>query len=437
MAAKRQPRRRPLRLWLLIPVLALALWEGGLRLTYELTPGGAVPAATRGAVPEGTVPGGAVPGGTVPVDASSAAQPASRWRYVPIARDEKIGPSVTAAAAILVEPTTMTVLYARREHQPRPPASTTKILTALLALERGRLDDVVTVSRRAAAVPGSTIHLRAGQKISLSDLIVGLLMRSGNDAATAIAEHVAGTEAAFVHWMNRRARELGATNSRFANPHGLDAPNHYTTAFDLAHLARLAMTMPTFKDVVGRREYVPPGSGRSWRNTNRLLWALEGTEGIKTGTTGGAGNCLVAAVSRDGVRLIAVVLGSRDRWLDTRRLIEWGFAAFHMVTGAAAGQSVVEARVPGGIGSLQATPATDLTFMAHEDELRQVRIEAALDPAMAPIAKGARVGHVRAVVGDEVRREVPLLALKAVPRWTPLRALKGWLVSGWTSLTGK
>lgn len=421
-------------MWLLIPVLTLGLWESGVRLTYALDPGSR-PSQRAHSLPDAGLPPG---GGIVPVDAPASVAAAARWRYVPMARDEEAGPSLSARAAILVEPSTMTVLYARREHERRPPASTTKILTALLALERGRLDDVVTVSRRAAGVPGSTLHLRAGQTMSLSDLIVGLLMRSGNDAATAIAEHVAGSEAAFVHWMNRRARELGALNSRFANPHGLDAPNHYSTAFDLAHLARLAMTVPTFKDVVGRREYVPPGAGRPWRNTNRLLWGLEGTEGIKTGTTGGAGNCLVAAVSRDGVRLIAVVLGSQDRWLDTRRLVEWGFSAFHMVTGAVTGQAVAAAPVPGGIGALEAAPAADLTFMAHEDELRRVRIEVSLDPAVrAPVAKGQRVGRVRALVGDEVRREVPLAALSNVRRWTPLRALAAWITSGWASLTGK
>src|SRR5690606_33671323 len=179
---------------------------------------------------------------------------------------------------------------------------------------------------------GSSIHLRPGQEMLLADLIHGLLLRSGNDAAIAIAEHIAGTEDDFVHLMNRRARELGAVNTHFRNPHGLDEPDHFSTAFDLAHLARLAMILPTFKEAVGLREYRPASPVGPWRNTNRLLWGLDGAEGVKTGTTGRAGNCLVAAASRDGMSLISVVLHSRDRWEDSRRALEWAFASFHLVT---------------------------------------------------------------------------------------------------------
>lgn len=420
----------------LLCLLTLGLWEGALRLA----PATELPVAAPGA-PLPAVPSPVAEPGSLHVsragEPSAPPLPASapppdprsweRWAYVPVATDRKAGPSLTARAAILVEPTTMTVLYAHNEHERRAPASTTKIMTALLALERGRLSDTVTVSRRAAGIRGSSVHLRTGQRVSLHDLIHGLLLRSGNDAAIAIAEHVAGSEEAFVHLMNRRARELGASNTRFQNPHGLDHPEHFSTAFDLAHLARLAMILPTFKDIVAMREYVPPSVGVPWRNTNRLLWGLEGTVGVKTGTTGQAGNCLVAAASRDGLTLISVVLHSADRWRDTRALLEWGFQSFHPVTVASREDTLVEADVPRAAAPLRAGPAADLTVLVHDREVDDVRVETHLASVTLPVRRGQTVGWVRVRVGEAVRRDVPLVARADVLPWTPLRALWQWL----------
>lgn len=420
----------------LLCLLTLGLWEGALRLAPATAPPVAAPAPPLPVVPSPGAEAGSLPVSRAgepdapPLPASALPpDPRSweRWAYVPVATDREAGPSLTARAAILVEPATMTVLYARNEHERRAPASTTKIMTALLALERGRLSDTVTVSRRAAGIRGSSVHLRAGQRVSLNDLIHGLLLRSGNDAAIAIAEHVAGSEEAFVHLMNRRARELGAANTRFQNPHGLDHPEHFSTAFDLAHLARLAMILPTFKDIVAMREYVPPTVGVPWRNTNRLLWGLEGTVGVKTGTTGQAGNCLVAAASRDGLTLISVVLHSADRWRDTRALLEWGFQSFHPVTVARREDTLVQAAVPRAAAPLRAGPAADLTVLVHDREVDDVRVETYLAPVTLPVRRGQTVGWARVRVGDEVRRDVPLVAQADVLPWTPLRALWQWL----------
>ncbi|MGB9826330.1 MAG: D-alanyl-D-alanine carboxypeptidase family protein, partial [Desulfofundulus sp.] len=207
-------------------------------------------------------------------------------------------PRVTADAAVLMDATTGQVLYAKNAHQPRPPASTTKILTALLAIEGGKLDQVVTVSPGAAAVGESSMHLFPGQHLTLEQLLYGALLRSGNDACVAIAEHIAGSEANFVLLMNQKARQLGARDSHFCNPHGLPARGHLSSAYDLALLTRYALKNPTFKSLVSTRYHgfsTPPWGEYHLHNTNRLLWSYQGADGVKTGTTSEAGMCLVAS----------------------------------------------------------------------------------------------------------------------------------------------
>ena len=250
---------------------------------------------------------------------------------------------VSAASAILLDTETGTVLYARNPDALRPPASTTKILTALVILERGRLSDMVTVSRVAAQVGGHQLGLRAGQRVSLEDLLAAILIQSANDAAVAAAEHVGGDLPGFVAFMNATARELGLRESQFANPHGLDEPGHYTSARDLARLAQAALEQPLFAQLVRMSEtrltvWQPNRNDllqsrvRIVRSHNKLLGRLDGADGVKTGYTGGAGRCLVASASREGQRLIAVLLNDPHRWSDAAVLLEYGFGS----TGGAA-----------------------------------------------------------------------------------------------------
>jgi len=236
-----------------------------------------------------------------------------------------------SSAAALVMDEIGSVLWQRHGRRRMAPASTTKIMTAVLALELGKLDDLVVVSRRAAARRGSRLGLREHERYRLEDLLVGMLMRSGNDAAIAIAEHIAGTVEGFVRLMNEKAAGLGAKDTHFVTPHGLDRPGHYTTAEDMALMARHAMANPVFAEVVGSKERVVGPEGRHGRekrlrNTNKLLWRYAWTDGVKTGTTPRAGRCLVASATRDGRRLIAVVFHSANRWQDAVRLLNYGFA---------------------------------------------------------------------------------------------------------------
>jgi len=278
---------------------------------------------------------------------SQAHMPLREFLELPRQETPLVPLGVSAASAILLNAETGTVLFARNPDEVRPPASTTKILTALVILERGRLSDMVTVSRAAAQVAGQQLGLRVGQRISLQDLLEAILIQSANDAAVAAAEHVGGDLPGFVALMNATAQELGLRESRFANPHGLDEPGHYTSARDLARLAKVALENPAFAQIVRMSEarltiWQPGRAGRLLprvrivRSHNRLLGRLDGADGVKTGYTGAAGRCLVASASREGQRLIAVLLNDPHRWSDAAVLLEYGFG---FTGGAAQGRA--------------------------------------------------------------------------------------------------
>ena len=244
---------------------------------------------------------------------------------------------VSAASAILMDAVTGEVLFEQNADEPRPPASITKILTALVILERGVLADTVVVSQTAASVGGFRLGLRRGQRVSLEHLLSAILIRSANDAAEAAAEHVGSGAAGFVAMMNAKALELGMYHSHFQNPHGLDEPGHYTTARDMALLTRVAMAEPYFAQLVRTRETTvtiwqagprgPQARVRMIQSHNKLLGRLEGADGVKTGYTDAAGRCLVASASRGGQRMIAVLMKDSQRWMDAARLLEFGFGA--------------------------------------------------------------------------------------------------------------
>lgn len=238
-------------------------------------------------------------------------------------------PVLEAEAACVMEVTGKTVLYGKDEHKIMYPASTTKIVTLLVALERGKLTDSVTVDRQAADCEGSSMELAAGEKLTLEDLLYGLILVSGNDAAEAIAEHVGGNRDTFISWMNDYAARLGTVNTHFSNPHGLPDPyNHYTTAADLALIASSGFRDPRFvRFVNARQEEVVLATGKRihLETHNDILRTYPGANGVKTGFTNDAGLCVVASAKRNGVQLVAVVLNSEDRWEDATKLLDYGF----------------------------------------------------------------------------------------------------------------
>ncbi len=240
------------------------------------------------------------------------------------------GPLLTARAAIIMDAGTGEVLWERNSSEPLPPASTTKVMTAILALESGRLDESLRVSAYAADTPPSGIHLREGQRMRLKNLLYAVLLNSANDAAEVVAEGLGGSEEVFAARMTARARELGASTAHFANPHGLTAPGHEASARDLAVIFRHGLGVPLFREILETTSVqVPVESGRvQWvalHSHNRLLTASTYQVIGKTGYTRPARRCFVGAASHDGRELIIAVLGARDLWSDAQRLFTYGF----------------------------------------------------------------------------------------------------------------
>lgn len=247
-------------------------------------------------------------------------------------------PLVSAPAWILYDETNDIMLDGVDVDTPRPMASTTKIMTGLLAIESGRLDEIVTVSQRAADIGEAEIGLEPGERIPMAMLVRALLMRSGNDAAIAVAEHLGGTVEGFVEQMNLRAAELGLTSTAFANPHGLDAEGHHSSPRDLMTLGQVAMAVPEFAEIVGLTRYrisdAPDGTARVAETTNDLLTTYRGTFGVKTGFTFRAGLVFVGGAERDGRRLWVVVMGSEGpgaHFADASTLLDHGFEALRFV----------------------------------------------------------------------------------------------------------
>ncbi|MUK87229.1 D-alanyl-D-alanine carboxypeptidase [Ornithinibacillus sp. L9] len=248
-------------------------------------------------------------------------------------------PSVSAQNAILIEKNTGRVLFEKQAHEKELIASTTKIMTALLAVESGKLDETVTVSERAVYTEGSSIYLKPGEKIKLEDLVYGLMLRSGNDAAVAISEHIGGSVEGFVHLMNEKAKWLGMTNTSFENPHGLDGEEHYSTAYDMALLMRQAMNNEHFQKITSTTSYKSESRSYSWQNKNKLLTMFyEYCTGGKTGFTKAAGRTLVSSASKDGMELIAVTFNAPDDWRDHMKMFDWGFDNYEMESIASEGE---------------------------------------------------------------------------------------------------
>lgn len=279
-------------------------------------------------------------------------------------------PELTAEAWLLWDDTFHRELGSLNPDQARAMASTTKMMTALVALETTQLDEMVTINNSATSIGESEIDLVPGETWRMEDLLRALLMRSANDAALAIAEHVGGSEAGFVRMMNETAVELGMQNTHFMNPHGLDAEGHFASAQDLLNVALIGMEHPVFAEIVGTRSSTfpdsPDGDERVASTTNALLSTFEGAIGVKTGFTDEAGLTIVAAAERDGRRLYAVVMGSTDHFADAAALLRYGFSAFGLLNVVAKGQVIASQRSPAGTTDAVAQDDLDL-FAGSED----------------------------------------------------------------------
>ena len=241
--------------------------------------------------------------------------------------------SVSAKSAVLINADTLEILYSKAEHEKRGIASTTKILTSLIALEYGEPQKKVTATKEAVTVEGTSIGLKPGDKITLMSLVYGMLLESGNDAANVTAFAISGNITTFAKVMNKYAKKIGMTNSNFANPSGLTHKNHYSTAFDMALLTSVAIKNPIFRKITSTQSAVidfgTPEISRKLSNHNRLLKEYDGVFGVKTGYTKASGRCLVTACEKNGVTLIAVTLNAYDDWNDHKKLYDYGFSLYN------------------------------------------------------------------------------------------------------------
>lgn len=310
------------------------------------------------------------------------------------------GPDLTAGAAVLIDAQTGQVLYDKHAERQSEPASTTKILTALVALEKGHLDDQVTVSQDAWGLEGSSAYLEPGEQQSLESLLYALMLPSGNDAAAAIAEHIAGSEEAFAAAMNETAASLGATHSHFTNPHGLPDSDHYTTPLDLAKITRAALQHPEFAKIVGTKSFELPGGyqQRLFYNHNKLLWNYDGATGVKTGYTESAGSTLVASATRGDRSLIAVFMDDRPEalWDDAERLLDYGFELPPPSTVVMAGETLAQVPVAGGSAKeASILAARELRLFLQGADLSALERRLDLPSTLqAPLSQGQRVGRV-------------------------------------------
>ena len=341
-------------------------------------------------------------------------------------------PEVSAPAAVLMEKRTGTVLFASGEDERRAPASVTKVMTLLLAaeaVERGdiALEDAVTASQRAQSMGGSQIWLEAGEEMSVSELIKCVAVVSANDCAVALAEHIAGSEAAFVERMNARAAELGLQNTHFTNCTGLfDDPEHYTSALDLAVMSRELLGREWIKDYTTIWTDSVRGGERGLANTNKLLRSLPGCTGLKTGWTTAAGYCVAASAEREGTEYIAVIMGaesSESRNADAAALIEYGFANYTLCP--ALDSALPPVPVEGGeADSVQPGLSGEDGILLPKSSAQSLERHVSLPESVsAPVEEGQRLGTLTLSARGEILREIPLTARSSVPRLTSFGVL--------------
>ena len=343
-----------------------------------------------------------------------------------------------AAAAVVLEAQTGRVLYAVNETQTLPMASTTKIMTALVALENADLSDIVTTGDNAYGIPGTSIYLQKGEQLTLEQMLYGLMLASGNDAAVAIAEHVGGSVSGFCDMMNARARQIGCENTHFVTPHGLPAQQHYTTAYDLALIAREAMKNADFRRIVSTQHATIPWHGHDYdrvlTNKNRLLSAYPGALGIKTGYTRAAGRCLAFAAERDGMTLIGTVLACPDWFTQAAALLDQTFDRYEMYQAMAENETVAQLPVLDGVTDwVGVTLRQPLSGPVAKGTIPSVRLTLP-ESLQAGFGTQEAIGVAELIDGDATIATALLYPAQSVGERTFLtglgQAVRDWLVLG-------
>ncbi len=341
-------------------------------------------------------------------------------------------PKISAESAILTDAATGQILWEKNARVRRPMASTTKIMTAIVVIENCKMTDVVTASKNATNTPYTSLNLRTGEQIEVKDMLYALLIRSANDAAVALAEHVAGSVEGFAETMNDKAKEIGANDTHFVTPNGLNAPGHYSTAYDLALITSYACRIPVFNEIVCTK------SKRITRSINqedlsivaksKFMKGYPGADGVKSGYIKEAGKCFVGSATRDGWRLISAVLNDPNTQEDTAALMEYGFNNYERLILADRRQSVQRIRITGGATALEVGPSSQVQVVVSKQKSSNHKIEILLDDLRAPVKKGEKVGTLVASVDGKQVCSVDLEATNdvnesiAAASWPWLRA---------------
>ncbi|MFZ4452220.1 D-alanyl-D-alanine carboxypeptidase family protein [Salibacterium aidingense] len=329
-----------------------------------------------------------------------------------IRADHTEGVETSANAAILMDQDSGRVLFDKNPHEKRKIASITKIMTAVLAMESGKWEENVEVSQKAAGVEGSSLFLKPGEHITLQDLTTGLMLRSGNDAAVAIAEHVGGSMDGFIYMMNEKAEEIGMENSHFTNPHGLDdGDRHYSTAYDMALLMQYAMKNETFRKTTALEKYKAPQEGekwdRIWQNKNKLLTSLyEYSTGGKTGYTKSAGRTLVSTAEKENMGLIAVTLDAPSDWEDHISMFNWGFSTFDRIQLAEARETIPQQEEKKGDLFIP----QDFYYPLMEEEINNVSRSITLDKHYQKNPSGiSAAGEIKWTLDNHTIQRMPVM----------------------------
>lgn len=324
--------------------------------------------------------------------------------------------ALSAASAIVIDADSGRVIFEHNAHEKCGMASTTKIMTAVVVLENCKLDETVTVSYNAAITEGSSMYLKPNEKLKVEDLLYGLMLNSGNDAATALAEHTSGSIEEFANLMNKKAQQIGMKNSSFANPHGLDNENHYSTAYDMALLTKYAMENETFKTVVGTQKKIVETDGEQkykyLTNHNKLLSMYEWCKGVKTGFTKKCGRCLVSYSEKDNVKLITITLNAPDDWNDHIGLYEQYFNIYKRYNLVNTNDYIGSINVENSDESnlkLYNCKAINLTLTNNEYKNIQLEYDYP-DTIKAPIYIGQTIGKINVKLNNETIASSPIIA---------------------------
>lgn len=338
---------------------------------------------------------------------------------------------VSAHSAIVMDGDSGQVLWEKNADQKSLIASTTKIMTALVVLEHAALDETVNVATEAVGIEGSSMYLKAGETLTVEDLLYGLMLSSGNDAAVALSIHVAGSPEEFAKLMNEKARLLGLENTHFANPNGLDSEENYATARSLGQLTVAAMQNDSFRTIVSTKSYNCPEHYMT--NHNKLLWQYDGAVGVKTGFTKHAGRILVGSAERDGRRLVSVTINAPSDWSDHKQMLDYGFTCYSPQTLLTQGQQVGLLEIISGVDAqVPLLASEDVSFSMLSGETPEFRLETE-KLVYAPVQQGQVLGTLQVYVGSRLINEQNVVAGAAVQQlpeepdfWDKLKEKLPW-----------